>query len=128
MATHSLTELQLALLQVLWSRGEATVQDVLKQLNRGLALSTVATLLGRMEKKGLVTHRTEGRQFVYRAAVTEQDMQRHMVADISSLADDLFDGDVAALVSHLLTARDVAPAELARVKALIEAKEREARP
>ena len=128
MATHSLTELQLALLQVLWSRREATVQDVLKQLDRGLALSTVATLLGRMEKKGLVSHRTEGRQFVYRAAVTEQEMQRHMVADISSLADDLFAGDVAALVSHLLTARDVAPEELARVKALIEAKEREARP
>jgi len=128
MATHSLTELQLALLQVLWSRREATVQDVLKQLDRGLALSTVATLLGRMEKKGLVAHRTEGRQFVYRAAVTEQEMQRHMVADISSLADDLFAGDVAALVSHLLTARDVAPEELARVKALIEAKEREARP
>ena len=128
MATHSLTELQLALLQVLWSRREATVQDVLKQLDRGLALSTVATLLGRMEKKGLITHRTEGRQFVYRATVTEQEMQRHMVADISSLADDLFAGDVAALVSHLLTARDVAPAELARVKALIEAKEREALP
>jgi predicted transcriptional regulator len=114
-------------MQVLWSQGEATVQDVQKQLQRPLAQSTVATVLGRMEKKRLVTHRVEGRQFVYSAAVTEPDVRRTMIEDFWSLSDDLFDGDVAAIMSHLLTASDVDQSELARVKALIEAKERELR-
>jgi len=125
MPAHSLTELQLAVMQVLWGQGEATVLDVQKHLHRPLAQSTVATMLGRMEKRGLVHHRVEGRQFVYRASVTEPDVRRSMIADFSSLTDDLFDGDVAAIMSHLLTARDVDQGELARIKALIEAKQRE---
>ncbi|MGH9261467.1 MAG: BlaI/MecI/CopY family transcriptional regulator [Acidimicrobiales bacterium] len=127
MAAHALTELQLALMQVLWDRGEATVQTVVKHLDRPLAPSTVATLLGRLEKKALVTHRVEGRQYVYRAAVTEADVRRELVHDFRTLTDELFDGDVAALVSHLLTARDVKPDDLARVKTLIEARQRELR-
>lgn len=127
MPAYSLTELQLALMQVLWERGEATVQDVQQALDRPLAQSTVATLLSRMEKKGLLSHRVEGRQYVYRARVTEPEVRRSMVREFRSLADDLFDGDVAELVSHLLTTRDVNRRDLARVKALIAAKERELR-
>ncbi|HEU5261932.1 MAG TPA: BlaI/MecI/CopY family transcriptional regulator [Gemmatimonadales bacterium] len=127
MADHALTALQLALMQVLWAQGEATVQEVLKGLDRRLAQSTVATLLSRLEKKGLVTHRVAGRQYVYRAVITEPEVRQTMVQGLTMLADDLFDGDVAALVSHLLTARDVNRDDLARVKALIEARERELR-
>ena len=127
MADYTLTELQLALLRVLWERGEATVSEVQEALapERSLAPTTVATLLSRMEKKGLLDHRTEGRQYVYRAVASEAEVRRSMVDEFSGLAEDLFRGDVAALVSHLLTARDVAPDDLARVKALIEARERE---
>ena len=124
---HNLTGLQLSVMQALWRRGEATVVDVQEDLSseRRLAQSTVATLLSRLERRGLIAHRTEGRQFLYRALVTEQEVRRSAVEGIREFADDLFRGDVVALVSHLLTASDVDPADLARVKALIEAKERE---
>jgi predicted transcriptional regulator len=112
MAAPALTDLQLALLRAVWQRGEATVQDVQAALERPLAQSTVATLLGRMERRGLITHRVVGRQFVYRALVTEPDVQRTVVEELT------------ALVSNLIQARDVRPDDLARVKALIEAKER----
>lgn len=127
MAEYSLTELQLSLVRVLWERGEATVLEVQEALapERPLAQTTVATLLSRLEKKGLLTHRSEGRQYVYRAVVSEQEVRRSMVDEFSDIAEELFRGDVAALVSHLLTARDVAPHDLARVKELIEEKERE---
>jgi len=127
MAARPLTELQLALIQILWDLGEATVQQVVKRLDRPFAPSTVATLLGRLEKKGIVAHRVAGRQYVYHAAVGEPDVRRSLVQDFRALTAELFDGDVAALVSHLLTARDVKPDDLARVKALIEARERELR-
>lgn len=119
-----LTELQLAIMRVLWARGEATVADVHQALleERGLAQTTVATLLSRLEKKGAVTHRTEGRQYVYRACVSEGTVKRSMLGE---LRERLFGGDTAAMVSHLLGTAEVEPDELDRIRALVEAKERE---
>jgi BlaI family transcriptional regulator, penicillinase repressor len=127
MADSIPTELQLAILRILWERGEATGSEVQEALapERTLAQSTVATLLSRMERKGLLAHRTEGRQFVYRAEVSEEAVRSSVVDELGGLAGELFRGDVAALVSHLLTAQEVAPGDLARVRALIEARERE---
>ena len=64
-----LGDLQLAIMRELWRAGEATVATVHAALQdeRGLALTTIATMLSKMEKKGVVEHRSEGRQYVYRA-------------------------------------------------------------
>lgn len=127
MAHSTPTELQFAILRILWERGEATGAEVQEELapERPLAQSTVATLLSRMERKGLLAHRSEGRQFVYRAEVSEEAVRDSMLDQFSGIVGEIFRGDVAALVSHLLTARDMAPDDLARLRALIEAKERE---
>ena len=121
--SYVLTELQLAILKVVWERGEATVLELHDALRkeRRIAQSTVATLLTRMEKKGLVAHRVEGRQYVYRATVSERDVRRSMVAE---LTESLFQGRPADLISHLLSSREIAPGDLERVKELIEEKER----
>lgn len=118
-----LTELQLALMRVLWERGEASVSDVhlAIEAERGLALTTVATVLARLEKSGLVSRRPSGRHYLYRPLVSLDDVRRSMV---SGLADRLFRGDVTALVSHLLSEREIAPGDLARVRALLEARQR----
>jgi predicted transcriptional regulator len=117
--TVGLTGLQLALLEVLWSRDEASTQDVWEALTaeRGLALTTVATLLSRLERKGIVVHRQVGRQYVYRAAVTRAEVRRSKVRD---LTQTLFGGDAAALVSHLVRAEDVDDQELQRIRTLLE--------
>ena len=116
---HLLTDLQLAVMRVLWERGEANVAEIWEALRpeRGLAQTTVATLLSRLDKRGAVTHRREARQFVYRAAVSEPQVRRVMVRELTAR---LFDGDVTALVSHLLSGREVSAGDLAKVKALIE--------
>lgn len=116
--THQLTELQVAIMRLLWERGQATVAEICDALKaeRGLALTTVATLLSRLEKRGIVTHETRARQFIYRAAVTESEVRTSMIGE---LAERLFDGDVAEVMSHLLTGRDVSPGDLARMKQLL---------
>ncbi|MEO8635791.1 MAG: BlaI/MecI/CopY family transcriptional regulator [Gemmatimonadales bacterium] len=116
--THQLTDLQISLMRVLWDRGQATVAEICDAVRteRGLALTTVATLLSRLEKRGIVSHETRTRQFVYQAEVTEADVRRSMVHD---LTEQLFDGDVAALMSHLLTAREMSPGDLDRIKAMV---------
>jgi predicted transcriptional regulator len=119
-----LSELQLAVMRVLWQQKKAAVTEVQEALKseRDLALTTVATVLTRLEKAGLVAHRASGRHYLYRPLVSEEEVRRSMV---SVLAERLFQGDVAALVSHLVNAREIKPGDLARVRQLIEAKERE---
>jgi predicted transcriptional regulator len=118
-----LTELQLAVMRVLWARAEATVAEVHGALerDRGLALTTVATIMTRLERQRLIARRPEGRHYLYRALVSEEDVRRSMV---TGLAERLFQGDVTALVSHLLSESEIAPGDLERVRRLLEARQR----
>lgn len=117
-----LGNLQLAIMRVLWQRGEAAVSDVHEDLEpeRGLAPTTVATMLAKLERKGVVQHRTEGRRFIYRPRVDEEQVRRSMVDDLTS---QLFHGDVTALVNHLLSGHSIAARELAELRSLITARE-----
>ena len=119
---HQLTDLQVAIMRVLWDRGQATVSEIHEALlpERGLAPTTVATLLSRLEKRGIVKHRSASRQYVYYPAVSESEVRRSMVSD---LAERLFDGDVAELVSHLLSEREMSAGDLEKVKELIASHE-----
>jgi len=105
-------------MRVLWDAGEATVAGVRDALSdeRDRALTTIATMLSKLEKRGEVAHRTEGRQFVYRPLVSEAEVTRSMVQELTNL---IFDGDASALVSHLLSEHEIDADELARLKALL---------
>ena len=129
MADVGLTELQLEIMRVLWARGEATAVEVREALrpDRDLAPTTVSTLLSRLERKEVVTHRSEGRQYVYRAVVEEARVKRRLVSELSEMADRLFAGDLAELVTHLLAASEVDADDLARVREMIERREAELR-
>lgn len=129
MDQYRLTELQLDILKALWKREEATVVDVQNALRprRKLAMTTVATHLMRLERKGIIAHRTEGRQYVFRALVDESKVRRSVVSEFSQLAERLFAGDVTELVSHLLSDRDVEAEDLKRIRALITKREAELR-
>ena len=120
---YRLGDLQLAIMRELWERGEATVAEVHAALHpeRGLALTTIATMLRKLEAKRLLNHRVRGRRFVFRPRVSQRAVRRSMVAD---LLDRLFEGDAAALVSHLLTERLIGQEEVARLKAMIESPQR----
>lgn len=124
--TRRLADLQLAIMQTLWDRGEATVADVRDALapGRRLAYTTVGTMLAKMEAQRYVAHRTDGRVNIYRPLVRQDEVSRSMVSD---LAQRLFHGDVAELMCHLLDGADVSAEELARLKRLIRDKERELR-
>ncbi|MFN0007519.1 MAG: BlaI/MecI/CopY family transcriptional regulator [Planctomycetota bacterium] len=115
---HQLADLQYAIMRVLWQEGEASVARVQEALgpNRERALTTIATMLAKLEKKGVVAHRSVGRQFLFRAKVSEADVRRSMVGELTRR---LFRGDAAALVSHLLAEEEIDREELDRLKAMI---------
>jgi predicted transcriptional regulator len=116
--THRLGDLQLKIMKVLWERGEATVGNVFDATSkeRDLAYTTIATMLRKMEARGLVTHRVEGRSFIYRAAIDSQSVTNNMS---QHLLERFFEGSLVDLVSHLLSTREVSRAELAKIEKLV---------
>ena len=117
---------QMRILRELWQRGEATVADIHAALYRetGAALTTVATMLKKMERKGVVAHRVEDRRHIYRTTVTEDAVKRSMVDDLMAR---LFDGDPSALVSHLLSEHDIESDDVAAIKKLLAARQKKER-
>jgi len=120
---HRLGDLQLKILQTLWEQGEAAVAHVHHALGGSakFAYTTVATMLRKMEARGLVTHRAQGRSFVYRAKVAAQEVSRGMA---DHLVDRLFEGSLTDVVSHLLTTREVSRAELNELERMIAERKR----
>jgi len=102
-------------MRILWARGRASVAEVHAALlaERPLATTTVATMLRKMEDKGVVTHSAEGRQFVYRPTVSEIQIRRSMVGE---LVERLFGGDPRQLVAHLVSEREIEPRELEELR------------
>ena len=115
---YRLGDLQLKILKILWDRGEANVAEVHQLLwsSERLAYTTVATMLRKMEARGLVRHRADDRRFLYTAAATADEVTRGMSHD---MVDRLFEGSLADMVSHLLQTRDVSRQELAELERLI---------
>jgi BlaI family transcriptional regulator, penicillinase repressor len=110
--------LQLRIMKILWSRGEASVGDVHEELGKqsDFAYTTIATMLRKMEMRGLVLHRVEGRSFIYRPAILEDAVTRSLADD---LVERVFEGSLSDMVAHLLSSREVSRDELARLERLI---------
>lgn len=115
---------QLAIMRLLWEHAEATVAEIqsLLDVDPPLAYSTVATVLSRMEMKGLVKHRCEDRVFYYQPAISQDRVGETLVGEF---VGRVFDGSPSELVNHLLETEHVDAKELQRIKKLIQ--EHEAR-
>ena len=121
--TYRLGDLQLRIMKVLWRVAPASVAMVRKELGGDhLAYTTVATMLRKMEDRGLLRHDEVGRKFLYVPAVSAEEVTRSMADD---LVDRLFEGNLAATVSHLLENREVSPKELTRLEQLIRERKTE---
>src|SRR3954452_17783903 len=106
---------ELDVLKVLWDRGQATVREALETLReagRQWSYATVATLLDRLETKGMVTSDRSELAFVYRPAIAAQDVRQKRV---SHLVDKLYQGEPGLLVLHLLKEHPLDPGQARQV-------------
>lgn len=124
---YRLGDLQLKIMQALWDGGPATVAGVQQRLDckNPLAYTTVATMLRKMEARGLVTHQASGRRFIYSPAIAAGEVTRSMAND---LVERLFEGSITDMVSHLLTTREVSSDELDQLQRLIAERKEEGSP
>ncbi len=116
MKTKRLHPLELEVMKVVWKLTHATVNDVLDNIDRKLAYTTVATTMKSLEKKGFLSHQVDGRTFVYQPLVKETEITHSMLSD---LLEQLFDNSAEKLVNTLLEVRQTTAAEHNRLQALI---------
>lgn len=78
----ALGHLEVSVMEVLWSRGESSVRDVVHQLPRTLAYTTVMTTLDRLYKKDLLNRRKSERAFLYSPRLSPQEWERKRAGDL----------------------------------------------
>ena len=116
--SNTLTEAELRLMKILWRRGESAVNDLVAAMPEGepLAYNSVLTTIRILEQKGYVAHRQEGRAFVYRPLVAEQEASRSEVRHVLSR---FFGNSRERLLLTLLGDGEISQDELERLKAAI---------
>jgi BlaI family transcriptional regulator, penicillinase repressor len=122
MAKRPLTipDSELDVLKVLWDRGQATVREVLETLRtagRQWSYATVATLLDRLETKGVITSDRSELAFVYKPTITTQEVRQKR---LNSLVDKLYEGEPGLLVLHLLKSHPLDASQAKEVRAVLE--------
>jgi predicted transcriptional regulator len=105
-------------MEIVWELGEASAREVRRAVGqiRPVARNTVRTLLERIEEKGWITHREDGRTFLYSAA---QPRQATMGQKVQEVIDRVCGGSAEALVTALLDYRGLSPAELENIRGML---------
>ena len=105
-------------MRVLWARPESTTMDVVNAIvDPPLARNTVMTVLGVLERKGYVRHRTEGRTFIYSAVIAEEAARG---SALDNVLTRFFDGSAEALVSKLLDSKKMSNSDRKRLQKMID--------
>lgn len=111
MSKQVLTQQEWLVMEVLWKE-PATLMELVRILEQdppGWAKSTTATMVRRMEAKGLIDHETRGRTKLFRAAI---DKQAAALAETRSLLDRAFSGSLGLLVNTMVREQKISQEEL----------------
>jgi len=117
--TPTLTDGELRLMEIIWERNEATVNEILEALPKDNppAYNTVLTIMRILEKKGYVTHVKEGRAFVYRAVIDRNIARRKAVRH---LMNNFFENSPGLLMQNIIEDERISAQDLERLKKMIE--------
>ena len=122
--SETLTEAELRVMNVLWGKGPATVQQVLDWLSRehDLAYNSVLTTIRVLEKKGYLKHTKDGRAHIYRPIVARDEASR---SEVRHLVNRFFGNSHWSLLVNLLQEQNLDAEELKQLRQILESSERE---
>lgn len=124
MAKLHLTKCELEVMDVVWRKGRATVQEVVDSLERPLAYTTVMTTLKILdETRGVVCKKKKGRAYEYEPIVSREKISRSMATDLTKR---LFGGSVKSLVLSLVEGDSMSQSDIEELKLAIQSLEADA--
>ena len=115
----TLTEAELRLMKLLWQRGDSAVGDLVAAMpdEDPLAYNSVLTTIRILEKKGYVSHRQQGRAFIYRPSVAQDEAGK---SEVRHILQRFFGNSREKLLLSLLGDEEITPDELERLKKAIK--------
>ncbi len=118
-AQATLSPAQREIMEIVWESGELSVSQVRTILakKRDVARNTVRTLMERMEEKGWLTHREQGRTYLYSAALPRQ---ATIAQKVTEVIDNVCGGSPETLMTALLDHHGLTNAELKRIRAMLD--------
>ena len=121
-----LGELQRAVVETIWELDEATVREVRDSLKnkKKHAYTTILSVMQKLEKAGWLRHRTEGRTYVYRVALTREQAGAR---SLRKFTQRIFGGDPLRLFQNLIEGHDLSEDDLAEIRKMIDKRRRELR-
>lgn len=119
---HALSDGETELMKAIWSLREASVPGLVTTLNERrpenpITRGTVQVLLNRVEAKGWLRRRKEGRGFLYEAAISESEGLGELASQFRS---KVFDGSALNLVQSLVKAEDLGAEDIDELRALLD--------
>jgi len=123
----TLTEAELRIMNVLWQKGSASVQQILDGLPKKLSLAynSVLTTVRILEKKGYVKHVKDGRAHIYLPLIGRHEATRF---EIRHLVNRFFENSHELLVMNILKDGNMDEEELRRLRKMLDEAEAEAEP
>jgi BlaI family transcriptional regulator, penicillinase repressor len=118
-----LTDQELEIMKIIWTRGTATVRDVYEELltRRKIAYTTVMTMMGILEQKGHLKKSADERAYVYTPAQPQREVVGNMVHDFLKR---VFNGSAKPLLVHLVEDKKLSTEELDEIRKLLKDKRR----
>ena len=115
----ALSKAEMEVVRIVWNLGEATVRQALDAFpaQRNIDFTTVQTYLRRLETKGYLRAKRQGRALVYRPRVRPDDVIRETVGD---LVNRLFDGQTVPLLHHLIRDRSIRKEDIEEFREMID--------
>jgi predicted transcriptional regulator len=122
-----LTDLENDVMQAVWDLAPCTVEAVYEVVarKRDIKETSVRTLLRRLEQKGYLTHKEEGRAYVYQAAGRASDSRSLAAHAVRQIIDRFCRGSVEELVSGMVDARVLSKGEMDRLEEFVKARRQE---
>jgi BlaI family transcriptional regulator, penicillinase repressor len=107
------TDKELEIMQIVWSRGEATAREIQTELGGIRHYNSVMTIIRVLEKKGHLAHREDGKTYIYRATETQEKAQKNV---LGYLINQVFGGSAASLVLNLVETGDLSKNDLDEIR------------
>lgn len=111
--SKSFTDKELEIMRLIWRLGEASARQIQELLPGKPHYNSVMTIIRVLERKGHLTHREEGRTYIYRPVVSQARARRKV---LSHLLKHVFDGSAASLVLNLVETGDLTLEDLDEIR------------
>ena len=114
----TLTDAELKLMRVIWHQGPSTVADVTRALqgDEKVAYSSAQTVLRILEEKGYLSHRKEGRAFVYSAKVGPRQARQ---SALRYVLDRFFDNSPELLLMNVIDSDELTVDNADKIRELL---------